>query len=432
MATCSFTVIVNDAVPPSIIGCPSDITVSGGGSCQSVVNWTVPTVTDNCPGTVTLTADHNPGDAFPAGTTTVTYTATDGAGNTATCSFTVTVTDAAPPVISRCPSDIIVPAGASCGAAARWTPPTATDNCTASVNITGDHSPGDVFPVGTTRVTYVATDGAGNTATCSFTVTVHDATAPVMNNCPSDITVSIGASCETPVTWTAPTATDNCDPSVTLTGDHNPGEAFPVGSTMVKYTATDRNGNVSTCGFTVTVIDDARPVVSNCPSIIDAITDASGQVSVSWVKPTAALPCGEVALTGSHQPGEVFWLGETEVEYRAAGGTGTDNAVCVFKVIVSYAEIEFDIARVITPDGDGINDQWTLANIGKFKDNRVVIVDRWGSVVYTATGYNNENVVWRGMNTSGGVVPTGTYFYTISVRLGSSVVERRGFIELIR
>ena len=54
------------------------------------VSWTAPTATDNS-GTQTLTSTHNPGDSFPVGTTTVTYTSTDGSGNTVTCTFSVDV-----------------------------------------------------------------------------------------------------------------------------------------------------------------------------------------------------------------------------------------------------------------------------------------------------------------------------------------------------
>ena len=54
------------------------------------ITWTPPTTTDNY-GMVTLTSDYNPGDWFAIGTTTVTYTATDASGNTAMCSFNVTI-----------------------------------------------------------------------------------------------------------------------------------------------------------------------------------------------------------------------------------------------------------------------------------------------------------------------------------------------------
>jgi hypothetical protein len=68
----------------------------------------------------------------------------------------------------------------------------------------------------------------------------------------------------------------------------------------------------------------------------------------------------------------------------------------------------------------------------KFKNNEVTVVDRWGSVIYSATGYNNEDVVWSGRGTGGATVPTGTYFYFISVRFGPNKLEKKGFIELIR
>jgi gliding motility-associated-like protein len=109
-----------------------------------------------------------------------------------------------------------------------------------------------------------------------------------------------------------------------------------------------------------------------------------------------------------------------------------ETSTCSFNVVVEYEELAFDVSQLLTPDGDGINDQWTLPNLEKFKDNKVVIVDRWGSVVYQATGYNNENVVWKGTGQGGVAVPTGTYYYTISVRFLAEVREKKGFIELIR
>ena len=58
---------------------------------MAMVSWTEPSSTDNS-GSPTLTSDYNPGDSFQIGFTTVTYTSTDIAGNTATCTFDVVVT----------------------------------------------------------------------------------------------------------------------------------------------------------------------------------------------------------------------------------------------------------------------------------------------------------------------------------------------------
>ncbi|MCX7549228.1 HYR domain-containing protein, partial [Xanthomarina sp. F2636L] len=141
--------------------------------------------------------------------TTVTYTITDAAGLTNSCSFDVTVNDTEAPTIS-CPADITVSNDAGqCDAVVTWTAPTGNDNCGGAV-VTSSHNPGDTFPIGVTTVTYTITDAAGLTNSCSFDVTVNDTEAPTIV-CPGDITISNDAGqCDAVVTWTAPTGADNC------------------------------------------------------------------------------------------------------------------------------------------------------------------------------------------------------------------------------
>ena len=81
-----------DAEVPIISGTPSNETVNTGSGLPIVtVSWTPPTASDNSGEAVTLTSDYTPGDRFSIGTTTVTYTATDTYGNTATSTFNVVV-----------------------------------------------------------------------------------------------------------------------------------------------------------------------------------------------------------------------------------------------------------------------------------------------------------------------------------------------------
>ena len=61
------------------------------GTTSVSVPWTEPTATDNSGMVPTVTQSHQPGDSFNVGTTTVSYTFTDLAGNQAQCSFTVIV-----------------------------------------------------------------------------------------------------------------------------------------------------------------------------------------------------------------------------------------------------------------------------------------------------------------------------------------------------
>src|SRR5204862_1647297 len=109
-ATCSFTVTVNDTLPPAI-SCSTNRVVSASGTCSSNVTSVV-TATDNCPG-VSVVSVPASGSSFALGTTTVTSTATDASGNSATCSFTVTVNDVQAPVIT-CSTNRVVGASGTC------------------------------------------------------------------------------------------------------------------------------------------------------------------------------------------------------------------------------------------------------------------------------------------------------------------------------
>jgi hypothetical protein len=162
-----------DPIPPTVT-CPANITKPADpGQCAAVVNYTTPTPNDNC----SATAACNPpsGSSFPKGTTTVTCTATDTAGNTASCSFTVTVNDTQPPVFPNgCPGNVTATASASCpfatGKVVTFPTPAATDNC-PGVTVACNPPSGSIFPVGTTTVTCTATDAVNNTTQCTFTVT---------------------------------------------------------------------------------------------------------------------------------------------------------------------------------------------------------------------------------------------------------------------
>ena len=79
-----------------------------------------------------------------------------------------------------------------------------------------------------------------------------DTAAPVITNCPSDITQASALNQATQVFWTAPTATDASE--FTTSVSHFPGTAFPVGSTTVTYLFTDTLGNSHACSFTVNVL----------------------------------------------------------------------------------------------------------------------------------------------------------------------------------
>jgi gliding motility-associated-like protein len=329
--------------------------------------------------------------------------------------------DETDPVITGC-SDITVNANASCQAVVSWNAPSFTDNCPdASITLTTSKQPGSTFAKGTTVVSYKATDAAGNIATCSFNVNVVDNVLPVITGCPADITVNANASCQAVVNWTVPSLANTCA-GVTLTSNKTPGSTFATGVTVVTYTARDADGRTTTCSFDVSVVD--APSFTGCPSdIIKDATDA-GTASVDWMVPTAQAACDDFQMISTHRPGDVFPIGQTLVEYTATTDNGAFSS-CSFTVTITIPEIVAN--EVITPDGDNKNDVWLIENIEEFPDNHVIIFDRWGSSVFKANAYNNSSISWNGQN-----VPTGTYYYTLIVKMAGSKIEKKGFVELVK
>jgi uncharacterized repeat protein (TIGR01451 family) len=263
-ATCTFSVTVNDTQPPSIT-CPANIAVGTDANSSIATVTYQATVQDNCPGAST-TCTPASGSQFALGTTTVSCTATDAAGNSSSCSFTVTVTDTQPPTIT-CPASITKSNDANqCGAVATYSNPTVTDN-TPGATATCSPASGSFLPVGTTTVTCTATDSAGNHSTCSFTITVKDTQAPVIN-CPANVSVSNApGTCSATVNPGVATASDNC-PGVTVVGVRSDGlalnAAYPVGTTTIVWTARDGAvpANQTSCTQTIVVNDTQAPTIT--------------------------------------------------------------------------------------------------------------------------------------------------------------------------
>jgi len=259
-------IFVTDTTKPVFTYCPSDISVNNdAGNCSALVTYKTPTATDNCGApSVIQTVGLASVTTFPLGLTTNTYTATDGSNNTSTCSFKVMVIDNEKPNIT-CPSDISVNNDVgNCSALVTYTTPTATDNCGApSVAKTSGLASGSTFSVGLTTNTYTATDGSKNTSTCSFNVTVIDNDIPIIT-CPSNVTVNSDLGiCGAKVNYSV-ISTDNCSATANQTAGFASGSAFPIGTTINTYFASDPSNNVSApCSFNVTVIDNDVPVITS-------------------------------------------------------------------------------------------------------------------------------------------------------------------------
>jgi hypothetical protein len=322
------------------------------------------------------------GSLFPVGTTTNTFVITDESGNTASCSFNVTVTDNEIPAIDCPVNDVALTSDGGtgdCQGEYSWDIPIPMDNCgvtnytVAYTNpdgtIDGPHivfpyTPGNNanmaggapvanrnFSKGITLVTYYIEDAAGNTNSCSFTVTVTDDEDPTWVNCPQGeiFTISADPDCSNGVIWSIPVADDNCAvTSLTETSAGGPYHGNPLtpGTYNIEYTAADAAGNSATCSFTVVVDDDANPLLV-CQDDMTVDTDPG---VCSWTVPAGALNpllavdnCPGYTLThsinggapanGVVPPNTLLGLGANTIAYTLTDAAN-NTVTCSFTVTV--------------------------------------------------------------------------------------------------
>jgi hypothetical protein len=242
-------VTVRDTTAPTISP-PADITVAATGTLTSV-NLGQASAEDLVDGTVTARPDRS--GPFAVGTTVVTWSAADRAGNTATATQRVTVTlleDITAPVITAPPNRTVEATG----------PLTAVDPGVAvavdDVDGTVTVSPSQTGPFapGVHLITWTARDAAGNTATAGQTITVRDTTPPVITP-PDDITVG-ATGYLTEVDLGGATGADSVSGAIQPVA--KPQGPYLSGLHVITWTATDQAGNQAQATQRLTVL----PLVS--------------------------------------------------------------------------------------------------------------------------------------------------------------------------
>jgi hypothetical protein len=209
-------------------------------------------------------------DTSTVGTYTITYTATDLDGNTATATRTVNVVDTTAPVVTVTGDN---PATVELGGTYTDAGATATD---ASGTVTVVSS-GTVDPdtLGTYTITYTSTDASGNAGTATRTVNVVDTTAPVFTSSSTFIVdegaTAVGTVTATDIQAVTFTLSGSTDLSITADGvltfiapadyeaqSDNPSSLPYDGSTYditATVSATDASSNVATQDITVSIRD---------------------------------------------------------------------------------------------------------------------------------------------------------------------------------
>ncbi|MBS1759399.1 MAG: HYR domain-containing protein [Bacteroidetes bacterium] len=420
------TLTVNSV--PVITTCTPNITVNNTtNQCGANVTYAA-TVASGSPAPV-ITYSQASGSFFPVGTTTVTATATNSCGAT-TCTFTVTVKDVQAPVIT-CPANILAttPIG-SCTAAVNYPAVTATDNC-PGVTITRTAGPasGGTFPLGTTTVTHKATDAAGSSVTCSFTVTVNDGQLPIITQQPTNQTVCSGT---------------NATFSVTATNAQSYQWQAWDGSSWVNisganastYTISNAIRTQNTNSYRVNIIGLCTTVTSTHASLyVNPLPTVKLRTSIA----PSLTPTQTLTITADASPagGSYVWYLNGALMNGVSGSTlsglAVDNAG-VYKVVYTDPNGCVNTSDNLTVTAQKSDGLWIypVPNNGQFQVRfynqpgekaTVQVFDAKGAKVYekgfvTVLAYSRLDISLPGIKTSG------TYFVNVLDQNGKRIAAR--------
>jgi gliding motility-associated-like protein len=423
---------------------------------------------------------------------TRTWSLVDDCGNTALDQIQmITVIDTIAPVLSGCPADINAVADTSyCGVAVSWIPPVATDNCPGVV-LTSTHNPGDVFLVGTTTVTYTATDASGIITECSFDVIVAT-TEPVEISGPSPVCTLtqetytatnpgshtfqwsvtngtiVGSASNSTVTvfWTGAeqgslsvtlTSGSGCTntgnaaieiypiPPVILGGDDYvcDGSVFVIepegdygaylwhdGSSGSSYSTTEEGwiGVQVRDEYGCTHVDSMYLTVMDLPEVdLGNDTALCGEQSL-------ILDAGTDGMSFTWSTGDIgqyltVYQGAQEYWVEVEDAYGCINSDTMWMEDCNAQFYFRDIPTAITPNDDGVNDVWNIEKLADYSQAGVEIYDQWGTLVWRSEpGYP---MPWDGRDMNGRLVPVDSYHFVISFEDGTN--ERYiGYVTVIR
>lgn len=388
----TFEIMGHGCSVPVFSACPNHVTVNASaGQCAAVVTYgalaDAPLSFRFSGASNTTGSGSGSGVQFQTGLTQVVLSAINGCG-TATCAFTVTVSDHLKPTLT-CPPNVTLNAEQNCAAPYTLADPV-SDNCLGAswgasfagnpsglpANITtrpdGAGSGPLAFQKGNTTVTLTAVDAGGNTAIpCIFSVAVADKIKPMLT-CPNSplMTNMDNGNCDATLSWPDPMA-ENCNGGSwgalfsgnplgapnNLAGRQDGAGSGPLifqkGTTLVSLTATDLDGNAADpCTFSI-VVADAEPPTLTCPTSLTLSTGSSDCVALYALADPLADNCGGASWgvvfsnnpngtpanlvgrpDGQSSPNLTLQKGTTVLTLNAADASGNAAATCSFSIAV--------------------------------------------------------------------------------------------------
>jgi hypothetical protein len=333
-------VTIIDTISPTLI-VPEDIIVEATSSDQNEVQLGESVATDN--GEI-ISITNNAPEFFALGDTTVIWTVSDYSGNISTGNQLVTVTDTTTPEISQL-EDIIAEATSINENIVNLDEPSTFD---IQELIIYKNAP-DVFPIGDTLVTWIITDETGNHSVATQIVTIVDTTVPTLT-VPEDLTVEAVSLQETLVEIGQAGADDISGISSIV---NNAPDVFPLGSTIVTWSATDNNHNTISAEQTITVVDTTTPTIVTPQNIVsEAVNPTLNFIHLGELDASDSVDIESI----SNDKPIIFPFGDTTVIWTVTDTSGNiSQAVQVVTIIDTTAPD-------VSPPSDIITEATDLSN----------------------------------------------------------------------
>jgi hypothetical protein len=278
----------------------------------------------------------------------------------------IVLPDHTPPQLVM-PAPIFVPCETATlgGATVNYTV-SAIDNCPSNATLQCTPPSGSFFPIGTTFVQCIATDGAGNQTPGSFPITVlSDCSADCITlQCPGSITVNAMPPTNAPPNSSLPgarveftvTASNRCGGPLFVASSPPSGTVFPLGTTTVNCFASDNAGQGKSCTFQVTVNDVTAPrlLVPDVFTVQCTAPDGSANV----VFPFAAFDDSGLPPTVNYDPpsGSRFLSGTNLITATAMDAAGNSSVEHFTLVVQPGPKCLFDPAQ----DPETAPDNWSF------------------------------------------------------------------------
>nr|WP_320023639.1 HYR domain-containing protein [uncultured Draconibacterium sp.] len=272
-----------------------------------------------------------------------------------------------------------------------------------------------LFNKGSTVITYSGISVNNDPITYKFTVTVVDNQVPRLVSSPGHITVrNLPEECYANVSWTEPSATDNCvaRDQLIFTSNYNSGQQFPVGSTLVEYQISD-GVNTAVHNFTVTVMDTEAPELIAPPVLESECGKPIPDAFTTWVQFEQA--GGSASDNCSVNYGSFRYVGQT-----------SSGITCPYTVTRTYSISDSDgnvseVKHVIEVTGEG------MAYEAKAESTEPEVLLEPGAETQAEILFSKTDVSCKGSRT-GAVDLTvngasGTLSYVWSTQNGSGIVQ---------